>query len=294
MKNRLTQHMADASLLLVALIWGSGFIATEYALQSGLSVPMIMAGRFLVAALVLLPFQIKKLRGIARADLLKGALAGVLLCAAFFAQTFGQEGTSVSNSAFLTATNVVIVPLIAWTLTGHRPPLKVFLLSFGTLIGIGILTLRFDGGGVSIGRGDLIVLLSAVLFAVHIAYLSKYGKDMDAGLLTFLQMAVSAVLSIAALFILEPATLQNAAWQQGALPLIYLALFSTCLCFFIQTRAQQMTTAAKAAILLSTEGLFGSAFSILLGLEPLTVHVVLGGVIIIGCVILSEVDFSSR
>jgi len=286
-----TTRRADGALLVVAVVWGSGFIATEYALRFDLPPALILAVRFWIAALILLPFQWRKLRALSRKALLTGVGAGAILCAAFFAQTYGQAGTSVSNSAFLTATNVVMVPFIVWLLARKRPPLKIYVLAAGTLVGIGILTLGLDGGFPSIGRGDWIVLISAFLFAIHIAYLGTVALGMDPGQLTLLQMLTSAAVSTVALLYLDHTAIRSMTWGVELLPMLYLALFSTCLCFFLQTAAQQRTSAAKAAILLSTEGLFGSVFSVLLGLEPYTWRMAAGGTIIIVCVILTEVDF---
>ncbi|MCL2679846.1 MAG: DMT family transporter, partial [Dehalococcoidia bacterium] len=202
-------------------------------------------------------------------------------------------GTSVSNSAFLTATNVVMVPFIVWLFARKRPPLKIYVLAAGTLAGIGILTLRLDGG-LAIGRGDWIMLLSAFLFAMHIAYLGTVALGMDAGLLTLLQFLTAALLSTIALLCLDSGALCGVAWGVELLPMLYLALFSTCLCFFLQTAAQQRTSAAKAAILLSAEGLFGSAFSVLLGLEPYTWRMAVGGAVILACIAMTEIDFSGK
>ncbi len=288
----MNERRAGALLLFVALIWGSGFIATEYALRAGMPTALIMTLRFWIAALVLAPFQLAKLRKAPSGALLRGAGAGALLCGGFFAQTYGQVSTSVSNSAFLTATNVVMVPFLVWLFTRKRPPMKVYLLALCTLLGIGILTLRPEGGGLSLGAGDRMVLLCALLFALHIVYLGTVARGVDAGVSAFLQMLVSAVLSTGALLLFDPGALRSAPWAAGLLPVLYLALFSTCLCFFLQTRAQQHISAAKAAILLSAEGLFGSVFSVMLGLEHCRWNMVLGGAIIVACVVLTEVDFT--
>jgi drug/metabolite transporter (DMT)-like permease len=286
-----TPRRAEAALLLVALIWGSGFIATEYALRAGFPTPLIMTARFWIAALVMLPFYWRKLRTAPRRAVLVGAGAGVLLCGAFFAQTYGQSGTSVSNSAFLTATNVVMVPFLMRLFARTRLPLKMYVLAAGTLAGIGVLTLRLDGG-LAIARSDWIVLLCAFLFALHIVYLGTAARGLDAGLLTLLQMLVSALLSTVVLLCVGADAPRAAYGLPGLLSVLYLAVFSTCLCFFLQTAAQQWMSAAKAAILLSTEGLCGSAFSIVLGLEPCTWNKVAGGLMIVACVVLTEVDFS--
>lgn len=289
-KKSLPQRLAGLSLLLVALIWGSGFIATELALRANMDTALITAARFFIAALIMLPSQLKKLRALTRHQWFIGLTAGTILSLAFLAQTYGQAHSSVSTSAFLTATNVVMVPFIVWVMTRKRPSAKVYLLAFFTFIGIAVLTFKPASGGLSFSAGDIFVLLGAFLFALHIAYLGTTAQRIDPKVLTFLQMLFAAL--VALLFL--PFTYQSARALslEGLLPIVYLACFSTCLCFYIQTTAQQKTTAAKAAIFLSTEGLFGSLFSVALGLEAFTWQMGMGGVIIIACVILTELDLT--
>ncbi len=245
--------------------------------------------RFLAAAVILLPFVWRRLLAAPRRTLLFGVGAGAILCAAFYAQTFGQTRTSVSHSAFLTATNVVMVPFIAHRLTGKRPAARLYVLAAGTLIGMGILTLGGEKNGASLG-GDALVLLCAALFALHIAYLGLQQRETDALLIAFLQVACAGVLSAAVLLLFDRGALVSVPWRASLVPVLYLACFSTCLCFALQTWAQQRTSPAKASILLAAEGLFGSLFSVALGLEPPTLPLILGGLIIALCVALVEVD----
>ncbi|MFZ2539724.1 MAG: DMT family transporter [Oscillospiraceae bacterium] len=286
-KNKLIST-ADLSLVLVAIIWGTGFIATEYAIKSGMGTSLIMALRFTIAAVTLLIFCLKELKQIDKKTILHGSVAGGILFLGFYSQTFGQAHTNVSNSAFLTATNVVMVPFIVWIISRKSPGLKTYILAFTTLIGIGILTLKFDGSGFSLGMGDVMTLFCALCFAMHIAYLGIFGKNLNAKLLAFMQLFVAAIISIATLLLFDIDTIDMQVISKGLLPILYLAIFSTCLCYFIQTKAQQHTNPSKAGIILSTEGLFGSLFSVVFGLEPLTINIVIGGLIILNSVILME------
>ncbi len=289
MEKKHPSHLADLSLLLVALIWGTGFIATELALRANVDTALITAIRFLIAALIMLPSQFKKLRGLTRRQWMIGLTAGTILSLAFLCQTYGQAHSSVSTCAFLTATNVIMVPFIVWVVTKKKPGAKIYVLAFFTFIGIAILTLKPSTDGFAFSTGDVFVLLGAFLFALHIAYLGTTMQRIDPTILTFLQMLFAALVALAFL----PFTYQSGhpLTVEGFLPILYLACFSTCLCFFIQTTAQQKTTAAKAAIFLSTEGLFGSLFSVMLGLESFTWQMAVGGIIIVACVILTEIDF---
>ena len=107
-------------------------------------------------------------------------------------------------------------------------------------------------------------------------------------LINLIQLATAAVISAAVLLLADRNALAAADLQSGLPAVIYLGLFSTCLCYFLQTLAQKHTTPAQAGVLLSTEGLFGSVFSVLLGMEALTVNLVTGGLIIMASILLME------
>lgn len=282
----------DLMLIIVAVIWGTGFIATEYAIDAGFGALIIMAGRFSIAALTLLIFTFKDLKKITKKEWLKGSIAGVFLFLGFFFQTFGQSMTTVSNSAFLTATNVVFVPFIAWLLTKHRPEKKVFLLALMTFIGVAVLTVNITGG-ISMNIGDLYVFICAIMFATHIAYLSLAVDGSNPLSITFIQITVAALLALIGLMIFGTGDLSSADYAMGIPSILFLGLFSTCLCFFMQTSAQKRTTPGKTGIILSTESLFGTVFAVVLGIEPLTTKIIVGGLIIISAVVLTEVKPSS-
>jgi drug/metabolite transporter (DMT)-like permease len=287
MKNRIKLH-PDIMLLLVAIIWGVGFIATEYAIDSHLHPFQIMAGRFSIAALFLLLFVKTDLKGIHKSQWLKGSIAGSFLFLGFFFQTLGQSMTTVSNSAFLTATNVVFVPFIAWLMTKQRPKTKVFFLAALTFVGIAVLTVDTINIG-TLNIGDFYVFLCAIAFASHIAYISIAVKDNNPIQMTLIQMLAAAVLSIAGVLVVRPANLSEIHVSYALPAVLFFGLFSTCLCFLLQTSAQKRTASGKAAIILSTESLFGTIFSVIIGFESLTAKIVIGGLIIFTSVTLMEV-----
>lgn len=280
-----TSLAADLSLFVVAATWGSGFIASQWAIDADMGASLILAVRFSVAAVILAAVFFPSLKKITRRDWLTGLPAGLLLFTAFFAQTAGLLFTTPSNNAFLTSTNVVMVPFISWALLRKAPKPKAFILALICMAGIGVLTWS---PGTSFNPGDLLTLLCALLFAGHIAYLDVASRKVDAGSLTFMQMAAAAVLSILSLFLLEPASIARADFRAGIPPVLYLGIFSTCICFLIQTAAQKRTTSSKAALYLSTEALFGASFSVLLGLEPFTASLLIGGGVIMTTIILAE------
>ncbi len=288
MQNHKTKaRLADAACFLVAIIWGSGFIASQLAIEAGLSSAAIMALRFGTAAIVLLLACAKRLKTIQWQDLRQGAIAGAFLFCAFYLQIYGQARTTVSNSAFLTATNVVMVPFIVWAATRKAPPGKTFVLTGTTLAGIALLTLNF-GAGFSFSRGDGIILACAFFFALHIFYLGKAVNGRDALAVSFVQLSTAAVLSILALLLFGRNALVRGNWAMGIPAALYLGLFSTLLCYLLQTWAQKYASPTKTGILLSTEGLFGTLFSVLIGYEKLTAPMLAGGLVIFASVLLME------
>ncbi|GMQ57408.1 DMT family transporter [Vallitalea sediminicola] len=289
MKDRL-ELRADIHLIIVAIIWGSGFIATEYAIKANMNVSLIMASRFSVAALILLFTSIRQLKDIKGRELKHGIIAGCILFVAFYTQTVGQSTTTVSNSAFITATNVIMVPFIVWLITRKRPPLKSFILAIFTLIGVGVLTISPMNGISSFNFGDLMIFVCAIGFALHIAYLEIAVKNSSAKIITFVQITTAAILSIVVLLIFDMDSFASIDLESGLPAVLYLGIFSTCICYFMQTAAQKYTSASKTGIILSMEGFFGTLFSVILSLEPLTVKIIIGGAIILSAVILTEIE----
>lgn len=289
-----TAWMADFLCLLVAAIWGSGFIASQTAINAGMSAALIMVLRFTLAALVMLVFCIPRLKKISNRELKKGAFAGIFLFGAFYTQIIGQQNTVVSHCAFITATNVVMVPFLVWIISRKAPPVHTFIYAGTTFLGIGILSIKPDDFGLSFYSGDIMSLVCALLFAMHITSLGWAAKDTDVMLLNLVQLSTAALISGAVFLFTDLETVASVNWTLGLPSVIYLGLLSTCLCYFLQTLAQKYITPSQAGVLLSTEGLFGSIFSVILGMEILTINMVVGGFIILFSVIMTEVSSTNR
>ncbi len=287
------QLFAELMLVAVAVVWGGGFIATEYAIEAKMPNTLILSIRFMLASLVMFIVSVKDILKVDKKTLLHGIIAGTFLFLGFFIQIIGQSQTTVSNAAFLTATNVVMVPFIVWAISKHRPKTQVFVLATTTLIGIGVLTLNFTEG-LSFNSGDISVLLCSLMFAIHISYLGIFSKGLNTKILTFLQLFTAGAISTLLFFVSDFDAVTRSSLESGIIPTLYLAIFSTLFCYFFQTKCQQIVPPGKVGIILCTEGFFGSLFSIMLGLEPLRATVIIGGLIIITSVMLSEVEINFK
>lgn len=284
---------ADLSLLITGVIWGSGFIASQYAIDSHFSTSLILLSRFTIATIALLIIFFKKIKTINKRDLILGSFAGIFLYSSFYFQTIGLKYTTPSKNAFITAIYVIMVPFISWLVFKKKPKLKFFFLAFSTFMGVAILTYSPEGG-INFNKGDFYTLICALLFALHISYLDYSSKKIDTIKLAFLQMATAAILSFFSFGLFDKFSISNANFSTGFLSLIYLGLFSTMLCFLIQTFAQKYTSSTKAALFLSTESLFGSLFSVLLKIEPLTQSMLIGGLIILLSIFAAESKFNFK
>ncbi len=284
-------RVADLTLLIAAIIWGSGFIASQYAIDSNMSAFLILLIRFTIASIVLfIPF-FKKILTINKEEFKYGFITGLLLFLGFYTQTIGLKFTTPSNNAFITSIYVILVPFISLIIFKKKPKTKFLFLPFITFIGVIFLSYS-PKIGIKISKGDLLTLVCAFFFALHISYLDIASKKVDVIKITFLQMFISALFSLILFSVFEGFNISNVNFSKGVFPVIYLGLFSTCLCFFIQTYSQKYTTSSKTAIILSTEALFASLFSILLKIEPFSINLLIGGSLILITIILSEVNIN--
>lgn len=281
---------SEMSLVLVTMIWGCGFIATEYVIKANWSTSLIMVMRFMIAAVIMVIVLNKKILKITKYELIHGFIAGVLLFLGFYTQTLGQSTTSVSHSAFITATYVVMVPFISWAVNRGRPDIRTVLLTLVALAGAGVLSIK--EGKYAPEAGDLYILCSAFFFAAQITYTEKATKGSDPARVNFVQIT-SAAISAFVVFMINGDGIKGANLSQGLMPILYLGILSTCLCYFLQTAAQKNVSASRVGVILSLEGLFGGLASVLLRLEPLTVNLLAGGTLIIGAAILMNMDFKS-
>ncbi|NMP36679.1 MAG: DMT family transporter [Clostridiales bacterium] len=288
-KNR--KPAAMAALFVTAIVWGTGFIATQMSIDAGFSSGNIMLLRFGTATVAMLLIFNRKLFPVTKKELKCGAIVGFFLFSGFYTQVWGLNFTSLSHNGFLTAVNVVLVPFIAWLIMKKRPSVKVFVSSAVCLGGVMVLT--YTGDRISFNRGDILTVLCAVLFATHIAYTQKCAEEIDTAKLTFLQMLFAFIYAIPVFLAFDMRSL--AGCDISGLPaVIYLGLFPTCLCFFLQTFAQKVIPAGPSAVVLCTESLWCSVLSVLLGYEAVTLNMVLGGAIILISIVMLEVKIKGK
>ncbi|WP_432409409.1 DMT family transporter [Wukongibacter sp. M2B1] len=191
---------ADFMLLIVAILWGSTFVATKTSLTY-LSPLYILAVRFLIAFGVMAVSFWKKFKIVKKYDLFGGFIVGTVIFFAFLTQTIGLIFTTAGKQAFLAGTYVVMVPFLYWILYKKRPDMRSFLGAIICFIGISLLTLN---SSFQISFGDSLTIFSSLLFAAHIISNGYFVEKMDATVLTIIQFGAAGVWALLAALILEP------------------------------------------------------------------------------------------
>lgn len=276
--------LADGILVLTALIWGSGFVVMKNTLDS-IPPAAIIALRYAIASVIVAVVFRKHLKGLARGDIARGALVGLLLGSAYIVQTIGLSYTTAGKNAFLTTVYVLLVPFGCYALFKQKLGKSNFIAAGMMMLGIGFLSLDGESGGLNIG--DMLTLLCGVLYAAHIIAVDRCQKKTDMFALIVLQFAFAAVTALLYHLLFERD--MPLVFTRGAVGgLLYLSVVSTTIAMSLQNIGQSMAPASHASILLSLESVFGAAFSCLLLGEKLTAKMGLGFVVIFAALMVSE------
>jgi drug/metabolite transporter (DMT)-like permease len=280
---------ADLALGFCALIWGATFVAVKDALAD-VSVIVFLAVRFALAAVVMAIFFRGSLRGITGKTVWAGAQIGFCMFTAYVFQTAGLKYTTPSKAAFITGASVVLVPLLLALFTRRRVNIWIWAGALAALVGLYFLTVPPKGLG-GLNRGDPIVFGCAVMFAVHMIFISRYVEHYSVGALAVLQVATTAILASVALPFLavtgwEPPRL---VWTGNLIfAILVTAIGSTAIGFSFQTWAQQYASPSHTAILISLEPVFAAITSWLLAREHLGDRALLGAALIFAGILLAE------
>ena len=278
------EWIADGILTLTALIWGTGFVVMKNTLSS---VPpaAIIAIRYGIATLLAAVLFRRHLKGIARADVARGALVGLLLALAYIVQTIGLDYTTAGKNAFLTTVYVLLVPFASWLIFRQKLSRSNFIAAALMLAGIGCLSLDGESGGLNIG--DLLTLLCGVFYAAHIMAVERCQRKTNTYALIVLQFAFAAAFA-AAYHLLFERGLPMSMRMDTVGSLLYLSVFSTTVAMSLQNIGQSMAPASHASILLSLESVFGALASCIFLGEAVTPRMLLGFAVIFAALVVNS------
>ena len=285
-KSPLHSLRAEFALVFVALIWGSTFVLVKSAL-SDVSTLLFLSLRFSFAGVVLGIVYRRKLSGVfsRRGSKLKGGVVvGICIFSGYMFQTFGLRLTTPSKSAFLTGMFIVLVPLLHAVIyrVTPRPSERVGVVV--ALLGMGLMTL--DGTQLSANPGDLLTLVGAFFYALHVIALGHFAPRDGFERLSVLQTTTAAALGLSTFWWVETPFIE---WTATVLlALAVTGLFATAVAFSLQSWAQQHTSPTRTALILALEPVFAGATSFLLLGEVLSGRALAGAALILVGILLVE------
>jgi len=272
---------ADAMLLLVAVIWGVGFVVQKTAMSGADPIgPLTFAGtRLLIGGIILLPLLLVARRWRPTRLASSGqqwkamAGAGALLAGGGMLQQWGLVYTEAGVAGFVTGLYVVLVPLLGLFI-GYRVSRNTWVATALAVVGMYLLSVT---GRPALNPGDLLVLGGAVCWAAQVLVIGWIAPRMCPVKLAVGQNLIGGLLATAVAVMVETTTaaqLQTVLWE-----LAYAGPLAIGLAFFLQILAQRDAPPAHTAILLSMEAVFGAIAGAALLQERLT------GIMLLGCAV---------
>ncbi len=279
-----TRIKADLILLTVAIIWGSGFIPQRIA---AVQMPFYLFNflRIMLAGLIFLPLALRSWKKMDRSAWVGCAVTGAILFGGLAFQQAGMRYTYISNTGFITGLYVVFVPIIMAVIYRQIPRWSIWVASVLAVLGMFLLS---TGGQFRLAYGDLLVLIGAIFWALHVVWIGRMVGRVEVLQLSVVQYFVCGVLNLL-LMLLAREEINTGLVIQYGWTVVYSAVFSVGLGFTLQGIGQRTAPAADAAILLSMEAVFASLFGwVILG-EAMTAVQVAGCVLMFSGMLLAQV-----
>lgn len=293
-------RIADLSLLIVAMMWGCTFLIVQHAVR--VLPPLAFNGiRFLGAAvllaLIITFFYRSQWRDISGKMLLHSCLLGLFLFLGYAFQTVGLLYTTTSNAGFITGLSVVFVPFLALLLLNS--PISRYTWISALLAAAGLYLLAFAGTALTLNKGDFLIFLCAVAFALHVAYTGVFAPRYSALPLAAMQMAVVGLLSLLSSLLFEDVGPLTQVADRLLKPEVIWALLvsigpTSAFAFWIQTVCQKYTNPSRVAVIFAMEPVFAALTGVTFGGEVLGAAAGLGCICIFAGMILAELKSAPR
>lgn len=283
-------------LLLTATIWGVAFVAQSVSMDyiGGFT---FNAVRNLIGALTLLPViwglgktkapeEKKRIQASSdRKTLITGGICcGILLCFASNFQQFGIKYTSVGKAGFITACYIVIVPIIGIFLKKKCSPF-IWIAVILSLCGLYLLCLT-PGEGFAIGKGELLVLICAFLFSLHILTIDHFSPLVDGVKMSCIQFLTGGILGAVFMLLFENPSIAMILSAAG--PILYTGIMSTGVGYTLQIVGQKGLNPTVAALILSLESVFSALSGYVFLHQVLTTRELIGCALMFIAIVLAQ------
>ncbi|MCX6158215.1 MAG: DMT family transporter [Ignavibacteriae bacterium] len=282
-----TAYKSEFVLLFCSLVWGFSFPSVKLALNY-MSPNAFIFFRFFITLSIFLAVYRKRIKTFKKVEVNRGIILGCFLFVGFLTQTVGLKYTSSANSAFITGTNLILIPIVQIVIIKIKPKFENIIGIIIVMFGIYILS---DVQNTQLNFGDFITMICSVAFAFHIVYLDKYSHISDTMPLIYGQYLAMTVLSFLSMLFFEHLWLGQFKFEYNNFLLfsvVFNGIFSTFIALFLAMRFQKYTTPVRAGLIYNMEQVFAVIFAFFLISEMLSKNQIIGAFIILGGLLFSE------
>ncbi len=279
-------YYSELALFLVTIIWGLGFPITDIAITAGFGENTIMFGRFFTASIILTIIFYKRLKHISKSIIIYGIITGAFLFLGFYFQTLGNVYTTSSNNGFITQLNIVFVPVLYYIFFRKKVNTYNIISIVVAILGMYILSAQ-NGSFSSINIGDFYTLICAIMIAFNVTTGSYFQKKYNYDPALFVLINIYTSLALSTIFMISFDTLPNIG-VVSYWPLLVLGIFNTALGFLVQSYALKLSLPTRVSLIVALESVFAAVASVLILDESVTVALIVGGVLIIFGVLITE------
>ena len=295
----LKKHCGNIMLLITAIIWGTAFVAQSEGMNY-VQPFTYNAVRTLLGGVALIPciFLLKRFKkdhsavqnsSSTKATIKGGICCGLIMFVASSFQQFGIKYTTAGKAGFITALYIIIVPLLG-IFFGRKTSLKTWICAGTAVIGFYLLCIN---GSFSVAKGDLLVLLCAVFFAMHIIVVDHFNsQNADGIVMSCIQFFTAGILLMLCMFIFETPTLSGIA--AARFTILYTGIMSCGIAYTLQIIGQRYTAPAIATLLMSLESVFAALSGWLILSEKLSIKELTGCAVVFSAVILAQLDIKTK
>lgn len=269
---------AIIALIIIAVVWGYSFISSSKLINNGVGSDLLLFVRFGIGAIILGVLTFPKLKQATFNDIKAGIIVGMCAFFAMYMQNLSFKYTTVSKTAFISSASIILIPFLAYLINGTKITKRNIIGLTIALIGAAILSVDATTF-TSINFGDFLAILSAFGFALQLVLLSKVRQTANPVCVSFFQMLFVAVGALVICFI-NSTTFSNLLAPGNIYSLLYLGVFATGLCYFVQAWSAGYVSEVVLSVIISSQAIFGSIFDAVVLHTPVTTQLVIGATLI--------------
>lgn len=311
----MNRNLARVVLLIAGFIWGAGFVVNKSILDSGWTDSQLLFVRFFTATIAIFIIYRKKISSVIfgcyrelrssenRSKPIKenvytytivwGLILGLFLYLGFYFQTLGLYHTSPQNNSLITASYIILIPIIVFMFEKKGVHIKTLTAGVITILGIMIINVDFQTFSITFNFGDQMTFIGAIFWAIHMYILGKKTKQVDLFVLMAFQLLVFSIIAFPVMMITSgfpPVDFTDVSSVLVLGSAITIGFFASFVAFLFQSIGQKNTNEAEAAILIASESLFGPIFGMIFYPDGRFINLVMGIVLVFIGIVLSELE----